>query len=61
MSVRLDTTPWLTKNFADGALDTAGLLGEDGTVLAVRMVAQRRGDFGVESGFRRRPEGWRLV
>ena len=49
MSVRLDTRPWLTKNFADGALDTAGLLGEDGTVLAVWMVAQRRRDFGAES------------
>src|SRR5436190_3394881 len=26
MSTRLETTPWLTKNFAVGAFDTAGLL-----------------------------------
>jgi hypothetical protein len=30
MSVRLDTTPWFTKNLAVGALDTAGLLGKTG-------------------------------
>src|SRR5262245_4483257 len=28
MSVRLETRPWLTKNFAVGALDTNGLLGK---------------------------------
>jgi hypothetical protein len=29
MSTRLVTTPWLTKNFAIGALDTGGSPGED--------------------------------
>ena len=30
MSVRLETTPWFTKNLAAGGVDTIGLLGHSG-------------------------------
>jgi type III pantothenate kinase len=43
MSVRLDTTPWFTKNLAVGALDTAGLLGKTGGGSAVDGNAGRSG------------------
>jgi hypothetical protein len=35
MSTRLVTTPWLTKNFALGTLDTTGLLGKTSGAVGV--------------------------